>query len=77
MMIVELIDGDDFRARLTALGITIPQHANPETSAQLAAQAHREQAIPELPGLVRELMGQQDILLPSIRHAIERFLPFA
>ena len=76
MMIVELIDGDDFRARLTALGIEIPDSAAPELSAQIAAQAHQEQAIAELPALVRELMDQKDILLPSVRHAIERFLPF-
>ncbi|RUR31241.1 hypothetical protein [Vreelandella nanhaiensis] len=76
MMIVELIDGDDFRARLTALGIEIPDNADPELSAQIAADVHQEQAISALPVLVRELMEQKDILLPSVRHAIERFLPF-
>ncbi len=76
MMIVELIDGDDFRARLCALGIEIPADADPETSAQIAAEAHREHEIAELPALVRELMNQKEILLPSVRHAIERFLPF-
>ncbi|MGP9663677.1 hypothetical protein ACT3TY_03460 [Halomonas sp. AOP22-C1-8] len=75
MMIVELIDGDDFRAQLTTLGIDIPENANPDTCAQIAAEAHRKQEIPELPALAGKLMDQKDILLPSVRHAIERFLP--
>ncbi|MGP8290965.1 hypothetical protein [Vreelandella zhanjiangensis] len=75
MMIVDLIDGDDFRARLTALGIDIPADADPETCARIAAQAHQQKAIPELPALVHELMEQQAIMLPSVRHAIEHFLP--
>ncbi|WP_193092592.1 hypothetical protein [Halomonas colorata] len=75
MMIVELIDGDDFRARLTALGIDIAEGADPDTCARIAAQAHQQKAIPELPALVNDLMTQQNILLPSVRHAIERFLP--
>lgn len=76
MMIVELIDGEDFRARLMALGIDIPEDAIPDTSARIAAQAHQQKAVPELPALMRELMAQQNILLPSVRQAIERFLPF-
>lgn len=75
MMIVELIDGDDFRAQLTALGIDIPENAAPDTCARIAAQTHQQKAISELPALVRELMAQQAIMLPSVRHAIERFLP--
>ncbi|CAM3528098.1 MULTISPECIES: hypothetical protein [Halomonas] len=76
MMIVELIDGDDFRARLTALGIDIPDGADPDTCARIAAQAHQQKAVPGLPALVHELMAQQAIMLPSVRQAIERFLPF-
>lgn len=76
MMIVELIDGDDFRAQLTALGIDIPENADPDTCAQIAAEAHRKQVVTELPTLVRKLIDQKDILLPAVRHAIERFLPF-
>ncbi|MBP5979622.1 MAG: hypothetical protein KA748_05415 [Halomonas sp.] len=76
MMIVELIDGDDFRARLTALGIDIPDDADPDTCARIAAQTHQQNAVLELPALVDELMEQQNILLPSVRQAIERFLTF-
>ncbi|PRY64874.1 hypothetical protein B0H98_104178 [Vreelandella songnenensis] len=75
MMIVELIDGDDFRARLSALGVDIPEDADPETSARIAAETHRVQAVEGLPETVRELMNQRDILLPAVRQAIERFLP--
>ena len=41
MMIVDLIDGEDFRQRLTSLGVRIPEEACPETCARLAAGCHR------------------------------------
>ncbi|MEC9483296.1 MAG: hypothetical protein UMU75_08245 [Halomonas sp.] len=74
MMIVELIDGDDFRARLVALGIRIPEGACPETCARMALCKHREVGVPGLEPLVRELMERTDIMLPSVRQAIEGFL---
>lgn len=74
MMIVDLIDGDDFRDRLVALGIRIPEGACPETCARMARCKHREVGVPELPETVRELMAHTDIMLPSVRDAIERFL---
>ncbi|MBZ5487554.1 hypothetical protein HW452_08450 [Halomonas aquamarina] len=74
MMIVELIDGDDFRARLSALGIDLPDDADPDTSARIAAETHQAQGVEGLPETVSELMNQKDILLPAVRQAIERFL---
>ncbi|MFG6159378.1 hypothetical protein ACGTNG_11295 [Halomonas sp. 1390] len=74
MMIVDLIDGDDFRDRLVALGIRIPEGACPETCARMARLKHMEVGVPGLPDLVRELMARTDVMLPSVRAAIERFL---
>lgn len=74
MMIVELIDGDDFRARLVTLGIRLPEDACPETCARLARRKHVEAGVPGLETLVHDLMEQTDIMLPSVRQAIETFL---
>lgn len=74
MMIVELIDGDDFRSRLLALGVHIPEGACPDTCARLALRKHVEVGVLGLQDLVRELMGQSDVMLPSVRRAIERYL---
>jgi len=73
-MIVELIDGDDFRDRLIALGIRIPAGASPETCARMARCKLRDVGVPGLVETVRELMARTDIMLPSVRDAIERFL---
>ncbi|SDL26846.1 hypothetical protein SAMN05661010_01274 [Modicisalibacter muralis] len=74
MMIAELIDGDDFRARLVALGIRIPEGACPETCARMALRKHAEVGVLGLQELVRELMQHTDMMLPSVRQAIERYL---
>ncbi|GGX99959.1 hypothetical protein GCM10007160_29460 [Litchfieldella qijiaojingensis] len=74
MMIVDLIDGDDFRSRLVALGVQIPEGACPETCARLALRKHAEVGVLGLQDLVRELMQHTDVMLPSVRSAIERYL---
>ncbi|MCK2184867.1 hypothetical protein [Halomonas getboli] len=74
MMIVDLIDGDDFRDRLVALDVHIPADACPETCAHLARLKHDEVGVPGLDALVRELMAQSDVMLPSVRAAIEQHL---
>lgn len=74
MMIVDLIDGDDFRDRLVALDIHIPEDACPETCARLAQLKQAEVGVPGLDELVRELMAQTDVMLPSVRQAIEQHL---
>lgn len=74
MMIVELIDGDDFRARLVALGIRIPEDACPDTCARMALRKHIEVGVPGLVALVHDLMEHTDVMLPSVRQAIENFL---
>ncbi len=74
MMIVDLIDDDDFRDRLVALGIRIPEEACPETSARVALVKHAEVEVPGLRELAQELGEQTDIMLPSVRAALEGVL---
>ncbi|MDW7746277.1 hypothetical protein [Halomonas sp.] len=78
MMIVELIDGDDFRDRLVALGIRISEGACPESSARLARRCALEGGVPGLAESVAELVGEleskREILLPSVRRALETHL---
>ncbi|GAB2783993.1 hypothetical protein GCM10027040_07570 [Halomonas shantousis] len=74
MMIVELIDGDDFRARLVALDIRIPEGACPDTCARMALRKHVEDGVPGLEALVRDMMEHTDVMLPSVRQAIEGIL---
>lgn len=74
MMIVELIDGDDFRARIQALGVRVSDDACPRTCARMALCKHREMGLPGLEDTIRELMQRRDVLLPSVRQAIEEYL---
>lgn len=74
MMIVDLIDGDDFRRRVAALGVQLPEDACPETCARLALRKHHESGVPGLSELVDELMQRTDVMLPSVRQAIEAHL---
>lgn len=74
MMIVELIDGDDFRDRLVALGIHIPGEACPDTCARLARRCRAAGGAAGLDELVRELEEKREVLLPSVRAALEAHL---
>lgn len=74
MMIVDLIDDDDFRDRLVALGIRIPEGAGPETSARLALHKHEEEGVPGLQELVQALGERTDIMLPTVRSALDQVL---
>ncbi|MGM0693792.1 MAG: hypothetical protein ACQEUN_10390 [Pseudomonadota bacterium] len=74
MMIVELIDGDDFRERLMALGVHIPQDACPESCARLARRCALEGRVSGLAELVGELESKREVLLPSVRRALETHL---
>lgn len=74
MMIVELIDGDDFRNRLVALGVLIPDAACPETCARMARRKYLEVGVPGLESALAELMAHTDVMLPSVRRAIEAHL---
>ncbi|WP_158772695.1 hypothetical protein [Cobetia sp. L2A1] len=74
MMIVDLIDQEDFRERLTRLGVRVPDNACPDTCARMALTKHADAGVPGLQELVRELVLQSDVLLPSVRLALEKYL---
>ncbi|TWI56512.1 hypothetical protein IQ22_00962 [Pseudomonas duriflava] len=74
MMHADLIDQDDFRDRLQALGIPVPSGVSPEQACQQAlCGLNKEQAL-ALRRLVEELLSGSATLLPSVREAIARQL---
>ncbi|MFQ3788752.1 hypothetical protein [Halomonas sp. A29] len=70
MMYADLIDAEDFRQRLVALGIDLPVDADPDTCARLAAQRQAEAEVPGLAALVTELEAQASVMLPEVREAL-------
>ncbi|WP_163575850.1 hypothetical protein [Halomonas faecis] len=74
MMIADLIDGDDFRQRLVALGVRIPDGACPETCARMARLMHEQVGVEGLAALVAELEARREVMLPSVRNALEQIL---
>ncbi len=74
MMYADLIDAEDFRERLVALGIDLPADADPDESARLAAQQHARSAVLGLSTLVAELGTQLGVMQPEVREALERRL---
>lgn len=74
MMIVDLIDHEDFRERLVALGVHISEHACPDTCARMALRKHLDVGVPGLEEMVRELVLHSDVLLPSVRQALDKHL---
>ena len=50
------------------------RRACPETCARLAAGCYRAGRVPELPAAIRELTEQSDMLLPSVKTAIDQHL---
>ncbi len=74
MMYADLIDAEDFRQRLVALGIELPADADPDTSARLAAHRQAEAGVPGLAALVAELEAQGGVMLPEVRDALVNHL---
>jgi len=76
MMYADLIDEDDFSARLRALKITIPREADPDTACTHALRDLDPQRMEQLRRMADELLTGQAILLPSVHQAITaRLLP--
>lgn len=74
MMYADLIDQDDLRERLQALGIEIPPGATAEQACERALvglSAPRAQA---LRGLVEQMLASGAEMLPAVREAISRQL---
>ncbi|MCP1673208.1 hypothetical protein J2T57_000300 [Natronocella acetinitrilica] len=74
MMIVDLIDQDDFRERLVRMGVQVPAGAAPDEAARMVLQAHAVQPIPAFEDTVKDLMTHFDVMLPTVRAAIEEHL---
>ena len=74
MMIVELIDQDDFREHLAAAGIPVPAGADPDEAARIALRASGDGDAPLLEETVTNLMRRRDVMHPSVRDAIETHL---
>ncbi len=74
MMFADLIDQDDFRDQLLALGFSIPAGASPEQACErvlVGLDAIRAQ---QLRRLVEDILRSGATLLPSVREAISRQL---
>ena len=74
MMHADLIDQEDFRERLVALGLSIPAGATPEQSCELAVSGLSPERAAALRRLVEELLGGSATLLPNVREVISRHL---
>ncbi|MFC6475995.1 hypothetical protein ACFQDN_04410 [Pseudomonas asuensis] len=74
MMYADLIDQDDFRDRLVALGIAMPLGTTPEQACQQALCGLSPERVTALRHLVEELLSGRVTLLPSVREAIARQL---
>ena len=74
MMHADLIDQDDLRDRLVALGLSIPSGASAEQACQLSVNGLTEERRIALRRLVEELLGGSATLLPTVREAISLHL---
>ncbi|MBO3275976.1 hypothetical protein D3C76_418330 [compost metagenome] len=74
MMHADLIDQDDFRERLQALGYHMPADATPEQACELAVRGLTPERSLALRRLVEEMLGGNATLLPAVREAISRQL---
>ncbi|HCJ29573.1 MAG TPA: hypothetical protein DHV63_09830 [Pseudomonas sp.] len=74
MMHTDLIDQDDFRDRLVALGFEIPSGATAEQACERAVIGLSQERAQALRRLVEELLGGSATLLPAVREAISRNL---
>ena len=74
MMITELVDGEDFRQRLIEIGLVPPVDASPADLAEIAACRYQAGGVKALPDTVADLLHYKDVMLPSVREAIETTL---
>lgn len=74
MMHADLIDQDDFRDRLVALGLSIPPGVSAEQACEHAVSGLSPERATALRHLVEELLGGNATLLPQVREAISRTL---
>lgn len=71
MMFADLVDIDDFRERLGALGVALPQGETPDDWARRVRAA---QPVDGLPELIAALCAEGTTLQPEVRRAIDLIL---
>ncbi len=74
MMHADLIDQDDFRERLQALGFSVPPDSTPEQACEYAVRGLSPERAQALRRLVEDMLGGHATLLPAVREAISRQL---
>lgn len=74
MMHADLIDQDDLRERLVALGLSIPSGVTAEHACELAVSGLCPERAVALRRMVEDLLGGSATLLPCVREAISRTL---
>lgn len=70
MMHADLIDQDDFRERLQALGFSVPPDSTPEQACEYAVRGLSPERAQALRRLVEDMLGGHATLLPAVREAI-------
>jgi hypothetical protein len=71
MMFADLVDDEDFRNRLRALGVGVSPAATPDECARAALAADAVQRVEGLRELAAALAAQADAVLPAVRDALE------
>lgn len=74
MMHSDLIDQEDLRERLVALGFAVPPGVSAEQACAQAVSGLSPERAQALRKLVEELLGGSATLLPAVREAISRTL---
>lgn len=74
MMHADLIDQEDFRERLVALGLSIPPGTNAQQACELAVSGLDSVRAKALRRLIEELLAGSATLLPAVREAINKQL---
>ncbi len=74
MMHADLIDQEDFRERLVALGFPIPPGVSAEQACEQAVSGLSPERAQVLRRLIEDLLGGGATLLPAVRQAISRTL---
>ncbi|WP_137885875.1 hypothetical protein [Pseudomonas sp. 2FE] len=74
MMHADLIDQDDLRERLLALGFEVPSGASAAQACERALMGLNEARAAALRGLVEQMLASGAVMLPAVREAIARQL---
>lgn len=74
MMIADLIDQDDFRDRLRALGFNVTPAATADEACRQAVMGLNQERAQALRQLIQELLSGSAALLPAVRQAIDQQL---